>query len=91
MYNLPSLFEWADPITRTGAPNRLEGGVCTTCAPGDQEKSIEGKCCHSFEGCECPQSKARYFAASASISTLNSGRVKPLTIISVEAGAGSVT
>ena len=23
--------------------NELEGGVCTTCAPGDQEKSIGGK------------------------------------------------
>jgi hypothetical protein len=29
------------------------------------------------------------FAAIASISTLNSGRVKPETIISVEAGGGS--
>jgi hypothetical protein len=24
--------------------NWLEGRMCTTCAPGDQEKSIEGQC-----------------------------------------------
>jgi hypothetical protein len=32
-----------------------------------------------------------HFAASASISTLNSARVNPPTIINVEAGGGSAT
>jgi hypothetical protein len=30
--------------------NQLEGGVCTTCAPGYPEKSIGGKSAQSLRG-----------------------------------------
>jgi hypothetical protein len=40
---------------------------------------------------QCVATPYLYFAASASTSTVNSGRVKPPTIISVEAGAGMLT
>jgi hypothetical protein len=35
------MMDWSES---SSVSNWLEGGVCTTCAPGDQEKSIDDKC-----------------------------------------------
>lgn len=43
----PQQLSLVQPLVRTSVTleflNALDDGVCTTCAPGDQEKSIKGK------------------------------------------------